>query len=114
MEVETANQCGGRKKIFSQEVDVFKNKNFEDITIEQLQAGARYNVQSLGFEETGGDSICICFVTKHHYTELPWFSFSLFYILLFSVHIVNVNTANNGTVLHNLSVNMYIFVQFWS
>ena len=32
------------------------------------------------------------------YTALPWFSFSLFYILLFSVHIVNVNAAKSGTV----------------
>ena len=44
------------------------------------------------------DYVCICFVTKHHYTELPWFSFSLFYILLFSVHIVNVNAAKSSTV----------------
>ena len=32
------------------------------------------------------------------YTALPWFSFSLFYILLFSVHIINVNAAKGGTV----------------
>ena len=32
------------------------------------------------------------------YTALPWFSFSLFYILLFSVHIINVNAAKSGTV----------------
>ena len=44
------------------------------------------------------DYVCICFVTKHHYTELPWFSFSLFYILLFSVHIVNVNAAKSSKV----------------
>ena len=24
------------------------------------------------------DSVCICFVTKHYYTALPWFSLSLF------------------------------------
>ena len=44
------------------------------------------------------DYVCICFVTKHHYIELPWFSFSLFHILLFSVHIVNVNAAKSSTV----------------
>ena len=43
------------------------------------------------------DSVCICFVTKHHYTTLPWFPFSLFYTLLFSVHIVNVNAAKSST-----------------
>ena len=32
------------------------------------------------------------------YTALPWFSFSLFYILLFSVHIINFNAAKSGTV----------------
>ena len=32
------------------------------------------------------------------YTALPWFSFSLFYILLFSVHIINVNATKSGTV----------------
>ena len=36
------------------------------------------------------------------YTALPSFSFSLFYILLFSVH-----AAKSGTVLNNLSVNIY-------
>ena len=55
------------------------------------------------------DSVCICFVTKYHFTSLPWFSFCLFYILLFCVHIVNVNAAKNGRVLDNLNVNIYIF-----
>ena len=45
---------------------------------------------------------------KHLYAALPWFSFSLFYILVFSVHIDNVNAAKSGTVLVNLSVNVYI------
>ena len=58
------------------------------------------------------DYVCICFVTKHHYTELPWFSFSLFYILLFSVHIVNVNAAQSSTVFYNFSVNIYIYICF--
>ena len=61
------------------------------------------SIQSLK-ELVKADSICICFVTKYHYTALPWFSFSLFYILLFSVHNVNVNAAKSGTVLDNLSV----------
>ena len=55
------------------------------------------------------DSVCIFFGTKNHYTALPWFSFSSFYILLFSVHIVNVNTAKSGTGLDNLRVNIYLF-----
>ena len=43
------------------------------------------------------------------YTALAWFSFSLFYILLFSVHIVDVNAAKNGSVLDNLRVNIYVY-----
>ena len=60
------------------------------------------------------DSVCICFVTKHHYTALPWFLFSLFYILLFSVHIVNVNAAKSGTVLENSSVNIYTYIYIYT
>ena len=56
------------------------------------------------------DSVCICFAKKHHYKAHPWFSFSLFYILSFSVHIVNFNTAKSGTGLDNLSVNIYIYI----
>ena len=56
-------------------------------------------------------SVPICFVTKHHYAALPsgWFSFSLFYILLFSIHIANVNTSNRSAVLNNLSVNIHAY-----
>ena len=43
---------GGRKHLF-QEVDVVKNKNLEDVTVEQLQVEARCIVQQSGFEETG-------------------------------------------------------------
>ena len=43
------------------------------------------------------------------YTALAWFSFSLFYTLLFSVHIVDVNAAKNGSVLDNLRVNIYVY-----
>ena len=56
------------------------------------------------------DAVCICFVTKHHYTALPLFPFSLFYILLFSVNIVNVNAAKSSKGLDNLSVNIYIYI----
>ena len=56
------------------------------------------------------DSVCICFAKKHHYKAHPLFSFSLFYILSFSVHIVNFNTAKSGTGLDNLSVNIYIYI----
>ena len=61
------------------------------------------------------DFVCICFVTKHHYTALPRFSFSLFYSLLFSVHIVNVNTAKSCTVLDTYTYTyIYIFFFFLS
>ena len=33
--------------------DVVKNKNLQDVTVEQLQAEARCIVQHPGFEETG-------------------------------------------------------------
>ena len=58
-----------------------------------------------------GSSVPICFVTKHHYAALPsgWFSFSLFYILLFSIHIANVNAAKRSAVLNNLSVNIHAY-----
>ena len=92
------------------ELDVDKNKNLEDVTVEQLQAEARCIVQHPGFEETGEGRLRLhLFVTKHHYTALSGFSFSLFYILLFSVHIVNVNAVKSGTVLDNLSVNIDTF-----
>ena len=56
-------------------------------------------------------SVPICFVTKHHYAALPsgWFSFSLFYILLFSIHIANVNASKRSAVLNNLSVNIHAY-----
>ena len=59
------------------------------------------------------DAVCICFVTKHHYTALPLFPFSLFYILLFSVNIVNVNAAKSSKGLDNLSVNIYIYIYIY-
>ena len=63
------------------------------------------------------DSVCIfffwlCFFLLQNitmYTALAWFSFSLFYILLFSVHIVDVNAAKSGSVLDNLRVNIYVY-----
>ena len=51
--MEIANQCKGRKKIFCQEVDVVKNKNLEDVTVEQLQAKARCIVQHTALGKTG-------------------------------------------------------------
>ena len=56
-------------------------------------------------------SVPICFVTKHHYAALPsgWFSFSLFYILLFSIHIANVNASKRSAVLNTLSVNIHAY-----
>ena len=75
-----------KENIFCQEVDVVKNKNLEDVTVEKLQAEARCIVQHPGKGKlVKADSVCIFFGTKHHYTALHWFSFSLFYIVLFSV-----------------------------
>ena len=100
----------GERNIFCQEVDVVKNKNLEDVTVEQLQAKARCIVQHTALGKTGKGWLRLHFFgTKNLYTALPWFSFSSFYILLFSVDIVNVNTAKSGTGLDNLSVNIYMF-----
>ena len=53
-------QCGffqsmwrEEENIFCQEVDVVKNKNLEDVTVEQFQAEARCIFQHLGLGETG-------------------------------------------------------------
>ena len=113
----TRCQCGDcqsmwkeKENIFCQEVDVVKNKKLEDVTPEQLQAEARCIVQHPALVETGEGWLRLHFFgTKNHYTELPWFSFSSFYILLFSVHIVNVNTAKSGKGLDNLSVKSNTF-----
>ena len=50
---------------------------------------------------------------KHLYTALSWFSFSSLEILLFSVHIINVTAAKSGTVLDNLSMNIYIYIYIY-
>ena len=42
-----------KENIFCQELDVVKNKNLEDVTVEQLQKEARCIDQHPGFEGTG-------------------------------------------------------------
>ena len=42
-----------KENIFCQEVDVVKNKNLEDVTVEKLQAESRCIVQHPGLGETG-------------------------------------------------------------
>ena len=42
-----------KENIFCQEVDVVKNKNLEDVTVEKLHAEARCIVQHPGLGETG-------------------------------------------------------------
>ena len=61
-----------------------------------------------------GSSVPICFVTKHHYAALPsgWFSFSLFYILLFSIHIANVNAAKRSAVLNIYLQHVSVIIHF--
>ena len=99
------------ENIFCQEVDVVKNKNFEDVTVDSCRQKPDVLSSIQGLRKlVKADSVCICFVTKHHYTTLPWFPFSLFYTLLFSVHIVNVNAAKSSTVLDNLIVNIYVYI----
>ena len=78
----------GERNVFCQEVDVVKDKDLEDVTLEQpdvlsIIQGLRKLVKT--------DSVCICFVTKHHYSALLWFecwfSFSLF-LYIFKVEVV--------------------------
>ena len=99
-----------KENVFCQEVDVVKDKDLEDVTLEQpdvlsIIQGLRKLVKT--------DSVCICFVTIHHYSALLWFecwfSFSLFYILLFSAHIVNINAAKSSRVLDKYSLNIFMY-----
>ena len=77
-----------KENVFCKEVDVVKDKDLEDVTLEQpdvlsIIQGLRKLVKT--------DSVCICFVTKHHYSALLWFecwfSFSLF-LYFFKVEVV--------------------------
>ena len=55
--------------------------------------------------------VYICFVINiTHSASLVFVS--LFEILLFSIHTINVKAAKSGTGLDNLSVNMYIYLYF--
>ena len=61
------------QNIFCREVDVVKNKNLQDVTVEQLQAEARCIVQHPGFEETGEGLLRLhlfCYKTSLHSTSL--------------------------------------------
>ena len=68
------------ENIFYQEVDVVKNKNLEDVTVDSCRQKPDVLSSIQGLRElVKADSIWICFVTKHHYTALLWFSF--FFVL---------------------------------
>ena len=82
-----------KESVFCKEVDVVKDKDLEDVTLEQpdvlsIIQGLRKLVKT--------DSVCICFVTKHHYSVLLWFecwfSFSLF-LYFFKVEVVIWETS---------------------
>ena len=82
--------------------------------MEQLQAEARCIVQHPGFEETGRLTPSAFFLLLNitMFTALRWFPFfPLFYTLFASI--VNVNAAKSGTVLDNLSVNMYTYIYIY-
>ena len=67
------------ENIFYREVDVVKNKNWEDVTVDSCRQKPDVLSSIQGLRKlVKAYSVCICFVTKHHYTALPWFSFSLF------------------------------------
>ena len=56
--------------------------------------------------------VYICFVINiTHSASLVFVS--LFEILLFSVHTINVKAAKSGTGLDNLSVNIYIYIYIY-
>ena len=107
--VETVNQCGGRKKTsFAKKQMWSKTKIWR-----MLQWNSQLSfIQGLR-RLVKTDSVCICFVSKHHYSALLqfecWFSFSLFYILLFSAHIENINAAKSSSVLDKQSLNIFMY-----
>ena len=97
--------------IFCREVDVVKIKIWR--MLQWSSCGQKldvlFSIQGLRkLVKADSFAIFLFLDAKHLYTALPWFSFSLFYILLFSVHIDNANAAKSGTVFVNLSVNVYI------
>ena len=107
--VETFNQCGGRKKTsFAKKQMWSKTKIWR-----MLQWNSQLSIIQGLRRLVKTDSVCICFVSKHHYSALLqfecWFSFSLFYILLFSAHIVNINAAKSSTVLDKQSLNIFMY-----
>ena len=97
--VEFANQCGGSKT-----TSFTKKWMWSKIKIWRMLPDVLSSIQGLR-KLVRADSVCICFVTKHHFTAFPWFSFSLFQILLFSVLVVNVSAAQFW--------NIYIYIYFF-
>ena len=97
--------------IFCREVDVVKIKIWRMLQWNSCgqKLDVLFSIQGLRkLVKADSFAIFLFLDAKHLYTALPWFSFSLFYILLFSVHIDNANAAKSGTVFVNLSVNVYI------
>ena len=79
----------------------------QGVSVEEVKCIVQHSV----FEETDEGWLRLyffCYKTLLHSTS--WFSFSLFDIMLFSVHIINVNGGKGGTVLDNLSVNINIYM----
>ena len=69
---------GGRKHLLPRS-GCGQNKNLEDVTVDSRRQKPDVLSSIQGLRKlVKADSVCICFVTKHHYTALPWFSFSLF------------------------------------
>ena len=105
------NNVREKVNIFCREVDVVKIKIWRMLQWNSCgqKLDVLFSIQGLRkLVKADSFAIFLFLDAKHLYTALPWFSFSLFYILLFSVHIDNANAAKSGTVLVNLSVNVYI------
>ena len=104
-----------KENIFCRGVDVVKNKNLEVVIVEQLQADARCIVHHPGFEETGEGWLRLHFFSLQNITtqRFSGFSFSLFYILLFFVHVVNVNAAKSVTVFEREREHLYIYTYIY-
>ena len=100
--METADQCGGRKK-----TSFAKKWMWSKIKILRM---LQWTV--------AGRSQMYCPASRvwgnwWRLTPSAFVLFSLFQILLFSVLIVNINAAKSCTVLDNLSVNIYIYLYIY-
>ena len=75
------------ENIFYQEVDVVKNKNLEDVTVDSCRQKPDVLSSIQGLRElVKADFVCICFVTKRHYSACLVFVFFVLDPVVFRPH----------------------------